>query len=106
MKKTFFNVGMISISLLFVMAVGNVNAAEVGGVCTVNYVGADAVANSVFDLTCPSLFSGDRWYQANLVDAKSYLAIALTAVSLGKSVYIVMDDITAWQPIKRLYLIP
>jgi hypothetical protein len=107
MKKLFFLAAMLSFGLLFTVAVGPVNAADVGYVCTINYIGAGQDGVGIFNVTCPAKDANQHWYISEAASYKSYLAIGLTASSLGKNVWIVLASPAAdWQPIKQFYLMP
>ena len=107
MKGKYMLVAMLSVCILFSVAADTVIAADVGYVCTMNRIGAGRDGVAIFNVTCPALSASPHWFKAEPASYKSYLAIALTALSMESEVFIVIDSALGdWQPIKQFYVLP
>ena len=78
-------------------------------VCTVAQAGVNALTGVVFvevDEVSDANWSGTRWFTISGSDAKTVLAVALSAQSLSEQVSIQLVNTTTRSALKGLYLKP
>lgn len=105
MKKNAFLAAMLFIFVLFPVVVDTVHAVDVGYICTVNRIGAGRDGIAIFRLNCPVLSDTPKWFKGEALSYKSYMAMALTAMTNENEVFMVIDStLGEWQPIKQFYI--
>lgn len=90
MKKRVLLIGIVSVSVLFSVALQPVNATDY--LCDINHIGSSSDGTAMCQLTCTGLAAGSWFYAANAASSNKMLGIALTALTLDKQVIIVMSS--------------
>jgi hypothetical protein len=110
MKKKGLVTAVLSICIIFVVFTNAVYAAPGFCPCTINMVGsgADGVS-AIYQLTCTGFSNpaAPKWFISTAASTKQYLAVVLTALSMDKGVWVVVDPaLGEWQPIQQHYATP
>jgi len=104
-SKKLIAVVLLAFSLVFFFT-ATVSAAPGWYICNVSKtgIGAGTYLVRVTDTASPSPAFTNKWCSFDAAQAKSMLAVAMTAMSLGKTVYLLMDASLTTPNITAFYI--
>jgi hypothetical protein len=107
--KKFFIILLAIIAIT--CAVKSVKAAQKWYEVTINYAGVSTTSQDIVYINVTSAnqsWSGAKWFLVSGKESKSALAIALTAWSIGSTVFVTLDDtnLNDWAPVYGIFTAP
>jgi hypothetical protein len=107
MKKRLMLVVLFSMCITFMLSANTVNAAAGFYNVTIQLIGTGSDGQTcIMQMSSPS-WTGNKWFVTSVASANKMLAMGLSALSMEKTVWIVIDNSLAeWQTIQQFYSAP